>query len=31
MLAGVEQDEERKMPLKLTRRGDLGGESWCEG
>ena len=26
MLAGVEFDEERKMPLKLRRRGDLGGE-----
>lgn len=27
MLAGAELDEERKMPLKLRRRGDLGGES----
>lgn len=26
MLVGVEFDEERKMPLKLRRRGDLGGE-----
>lgn len=22
--------EERKMPLKLRRRGDLGGESWWD-
>lgn len=28
MLAGAELDEERKIPLKLSRRGDLGGESW---
>lgn len=28
MLAGAELDEERKIPLKLRRRGDLGGESW---
>lgn len=30
MLAGAELDEERKIPLKLSRRGDLGGESWRE-
>lgn len=30
MLAGAELDEERKIPLKLRRRGDLGGESWWE-
>lgn len=24
-------EEERKIPLKLIRRGDLGGESWCDG
>lgn len=26
MLVGEELDEERKIPLKLRRRGDLGGE-----
>lgn len=32
MLAeGVALDEERKMPLKLRRRGDLGEEVWWEG
>lgn len=25
------EEEVRKMPVKLRRRGDLGGESWCEG
>lgn len=24
-------EEERKIPLKLIRRGDLGGESWWKG
>lgn len=28
MLVGEELDEERKIPLKLRRRGDLGGEFW---
>lgn len=31
MLAGLEDDEERKIPEKLRRRGDLGGEFWREG
>lgn len=30
MLLGAELEEERKMPLKLKRRGDLGGESWWD-
>lgn len=30
MLAGAELDEERKIPLKLRRWGDLGGESWWD-
>lgn len=28
MLVGEELDEERKIPVKLRRRGDLGGEFW---
>lgn len=31
MLVGEELDEERKIPLKLRRRGDLGGESLLDG
>lgn len=31
MLVGEELEEERKIPVKLRRRGDLGGEFWWEG
>lgn len=24
-------EDERKIPEKLRRRGDLGGDSWCKG
>ncbi len=30
MLAGAELGDERKIPLKLRRWGDLGGESWWD-
>lgn len=31
MLVEEQLEEERKIPLKLRRRGDLGEEVWWEG